>query len=421
MIKLENTLVYGFDTAVRSMRNPMNSWDKSDSYQAICGEEYGIEPGFMIGKADMELAKKLVLAGTDHSKFMRFITVSADITAPQFFDAELDTYKVATVRNSCSLQHKGASRPFTLDDFTVPDFVREILEPKKEKRDHPLIYDECEDTDFKIYSIGDREYKVFKNGKIVSCEFERKHEKDNRTRHFAEREIKPSQTSCGYYEINIGGRFYNEKWLIHRLIAHVWLHDSYFSGAEVNHKDGNKGHNSVDNIEWVTHSENEIHKNKNGLSGRTMHTDYCAWKSSMKVDSAQRHLIKQEYALGMKPADISEKYSINLNCIYDIIKDTGSKNAPFFRIAEYWENIISTLNELRELYLETGNYEYFRAMREIMPMGYNYRFTWQANYAVLRNIYHSRKNHALKEWHDFCNWIESLPYSELITMKGGAV
>jgi hypothetical protein len=86
-----------------------------------------------------------------------------------------------------------------------------------------------------------------------------------------------------------------------------------------------------------------------------------------------------------------------------------------FELAEMWESVIGELNRLRELYLATGDYSYFIEIRQLIPMGYNYRFTWQANYAVLRNIYHARKNHKLDEWHEFCAFVESLPYSELIT------
>lgn len=111
MIKIENELVTGFDTAIRAMRNPMNSWGLSDS---------GFDDGeFHVGKADKELMLKLVKAGTDHSKFMRMITVSADITAPMFWWAECDTYKVGTVRNSCSKMHKIHANRISEEDFSL--------------------------------------------------------------------------------------------------------------------------------------------------------------------------------------------------------------------------------------------------------------------------------------------------------------
>lgn len=107
MIKIENTVVYGWEAAVRGMRNPLNSWDKSDS------------KGNVIGENDLELMKKLIKAGTDHSKFMRMITVTVDIVAPLYWWKEADTYKVGTVRNSCSTMHKIHEKPFTLEDFST--------------------------------------------------------------------------------------------------------------------------------------------------------------------------------------------------------------------------------------------------------------------------------------------------------------
>ena len=108
MIKIENVDSHGIARAVYSARNAMNSWDKSDS---------DFEKD-MLGDADLELAKKLIKAGTDHSKFMRMITVTFDITAPMYWWKEFDTYKVGTVRNSCSTMHTIHKKEFTLDDFS---------------------------------------------------------------------------------------------------------------------------------------------------------------------------------------------------------------------------------------------------------------------------------------------------------------
>lgn len=111
MIKFENTSVYGWKSAIRGMRNPMNSWNKSDSIFDYNGLLY-------IGENDLKLMQQLVKAGTDHSKFMRMITVTVDITAPLYWWKEFDTYKVGTVRNSCSTMHKIHEKEFTLDDFS---------------------------------------------------------------------------------------------------------------------------------------------------------------------------------------------------------------------------------------------------------------------------------------------------------------
>lgn len=114
MIKIENYDVVGWEHAIRGMRNPMNSWEKSDSFE-FPPDEDGTP---YIGPNDYKLMKSLRESGTDHRKFMRMITVYLDITSPLYFLKELDTYKVGTVANSCSTMHKIAAKEFTLEDFS---------------------------------------------------------------------------------------------------------------------------------------------------------------------------------------------------------------------------------------------------------------------------------------------------------------
>lgn len=234
MIKIENTEVYGFEAAIHGMRNPMNSWDKSDSDWCkkleICRvpiatcKEIG---GYCIGDNDLKLMKNLVKAGSDHSKFMRMINVTMDMTAPPYWWKEFDTYKVGTVRNSCSTMHKIAAKEFTLDDFS-----------------HEHL-----------------------------CTFSQR-----------------------------------------RLIDTIKILNDY----------------------------------------REMYLQY----------DEKARIIKSTFGLESK-------------------KDV------------WWQMI------------------------QLLPSSYNQRATVQLNYAVLRNMYHARKNHKLDEWHTFCEWVESLPYSELITEKYG--
>lgn len=228
MIKIENVEVYGWKAAIRGMRNPMNSWDKSDSHpQDWCeiGEE--ICCGYHVGENDLALMRKLAAAGPDHGKFLRMITVTADITAPLYWYKEYDTYKVGTVANSCSTMHKIHEKEFTLDDFS-------------------------------------REYLIGTEGG-----------KDD------------------------------------------WWHDEDF---------------------------NEF------------------WSSE------------------------------------DVLCQT-----------------IYVLNFYRKKFIETEDKRYWWQMIQLLPSSYNQRRTVQLNYAVLKNIYHARRNHKLDEWNLFCGWIERLPYSELIT------
>lgn len=233
MIKIENTDVHGFEATIRGMRNPMNSWDKSDSgycegRSARC-DNCPIEPDeyapcynalsnegklYVVGERDFALMKQLVKAGSDHSKFMRMITVTCDITAPMYWWKEMDTYKVGTVRNSCSTMHTIHKKPFELNDFSM-EYVTEM-----------------------------------------SGEY-------------------PDQTIA--------------------------------------------------------------------------------------------------------------------------------------------QSIVNLCENYRKECLRSKDKRVWYALIQLLPSSYNQRATWQANYAVLRNIYHARKNHKLDEWLEFCAWVKSLPYSELIT------
>ena len=119
-MRFENTSVYNIYNAILGARNPMNSWDKSDS--VFKGYNGKIE-NTSIGKNDLELMQKLIKAGSEHRKFLRQIFVAVDITAPLYFFKELDTYKVGTVANSTSTMHKLASTPITIDCFEMGDFT----------------------------------------------------------------------------------------------------------------------------------------------------------------------------------------------------------------------------------------------------------------------------------------------------------
>ena len=138
MIKFEKSEVWGWEHAIRGMRNPLNSWERSDSYPAVdCGKcgiidregicypkEHDCTPYkcYAIGDNDLSLMRRLIRAGSSHRKFLRQIFVSVDITAPRYWLAELDTYKVGTVANSCSTMHKIHSKPIELSDFSIDDF-----------------------------------------------------------------------------------------------------------------------------------------------------------------------------------------------------------------------------------------------------------------------------------------------------------
>lgn len=134
MLKVENTEVFGWEAAIRGMRNPMNSWHLSDTGW-VDDEDYEVDDYIdedweelvegrlhrvkVIGEKDLRLMKNLSKAGDDHGKFLRYINVTVDITAPLYWWKEFDTYKVGTVANSCSTMHKIQAKEFTLDDFST--------------------------------------------------------------------------------------------------------------------------------------------------------------------------------------------------------------------------------------------------------------------------------------------------------------
>lgn len=131
MIKIENTNVVGLEPAIRGMRNPMNSWDKSDSGLCVyIDDNYGdiLTSDFRVGQADHELMMELAVGGSVHAKYRRMIVVYVDITAPLYWWKEFDTYKVGTVANSCSTMHKIHAKEFTLDDFSTDHLGRNALD-----------------------------------------------------------------------------------------------------------------------------------------------------------------------------------------------------------------------------------------------------------------------------------------------------
>ena len=118
MIQIKNVDVYGWEAAIRGMRNPMNSWAKSDSKYIVPRGNSRLPIAYIIGENDLKLMKSLAKAGSDHRKYLRMINVTMDITAPLYWWKEFDTYKVGTVANSCSTMHKIHAKEFTLDDFS---------------------------------------------------------------------------------------------------------------------------------------------------------------------------------------------------------------------------------------------------------------------------------------------------------------
>ena len=401
-MEFEGTMVFGMENALIGMRLPMCK-DFEEAKQKVSVEQNNVD-----------LCKRLIKAdekgcGQPNSKFLRMIHVQVAVNAPAYFMAELDTYKVGTVRNSTSMQHKGVSRAYSINDFEVGSDVLEIL-TEKDKEIITLTYP-YETDEYRIYTCENgRKYKVFKNGRIISCAYSLA-DSTGRIRQFEERECIPSVTPSGYFEINIGGRN-GEKWLLHRLIATCWI-DNPNKLPTIDHINMNKGDNCVENLEWVTLEEN-IEREWQNHKGFDKQKAYKNWKASSKTTPPERIRIRDLYKNGMSQKEIATVMQMSQAQISVIIKDSEStsKNKDLFEICYYWEELVSTLNSLREKYLETKDYSYFREIRQILPMSFKYTSMLDLNYATLRNIYAWRHNHKLTEWHTFCDWIEGLPYAE---------
>lgn len=382
MLKIENVSTFGWKAAIRGMRNPKNSWAQIDS-AVVNGN------GFVVGNNDYDLMYKLASAGTDHGKFMRMIVVTLDIVAPLYWWSEYDTYKVGTVANSCSKMHKLLYKPFEMSDFSfdkLPGFKNEI------KQFRPDVDEEAE-----IWSRIDADYDVSNQGRV---------------RH-GSRILSGSVHSDNYILATLHGK----QIPVHRLVAEAFI-PNYEKKPEVNHIDGNKMNNAVDNLEWVTRAENQKHAVDNGLQPKPAKT------YQGKFTAEQREEIKRLWDSGMfSRRKLAIKYGVSHTCVNDIINDKYKYAESVNVFEEVARPLVDMLNELRDSYFacenEASKKQIWYSILQLLPGSYNQRRTVMLNYAVLRNIYHARCNHKLDEWHTFCDWIESLPYSDLITETTG--
>lgn len=399
MIRIENSEVLGWEPAIRGMRNPLNSWEKSDTLFLridFCDEGEDYELAKMCGghapiikNNDLDLMSRLRNAGTDHRKFMRMITVYVDLTAPLYWWSEYDTYKVGTVANSCSKMHKLLHKPFEMSDFSfdkLPGYKNEV------RQFRPEVDEETE-----IWRKIDVDYDVSNQGRV---------------RH-GSRVLSGSVHKDCYIFATLHGNQYP----IHRLVAEAFIRNPERK-PEVNHIDGNKMNNAVDNLEWVTSSENQKHAIENGLQPKRV-TTYQG-----KFTSDQREEIKRLWDSGMfSKRKLAKKYGVSHTCINDIINDKYKYAESVNIFEEVARPIVDTLNELRDSYFtcedEASKKQIWYSILQLLPESYNQKRTVMLNYEVLANIYKSRRNHKLDEWCDFCRWIEALPYSELITGEKG--
>lgn len=388
MITIKNTDVYGWESAIRGMRSPMNSWNKSDSEK---GEPDMFENcanctvgEFFVGENDLKLMKSLSKAGNDHAKFLRMINVTCDITAPRFWWEQFSTYRVGVVQNSTSTMHRLTHKVFEVSDFSC-EHLRSYSSTHKNfippLREDEEVWRVFRDTNYEISSEG-----------RVKVKYNQHHFEDGK-RGYYEREVVGSEHQDGYLFVTINNKQYPK----HRLVAELFI-DNPDNKPFINHIDGNKQNNRAENLEWCTHAENIEHSYKNGLQGKPVKTN----------ESRLLHLIpkvQEMYSLGLSKRKIASELGISHPSVTYLLEYEEPKN-------EFNELLgtINRLNVLREEYLDTGDKGVWRNMIELLPQSYNQKRTVQLNYQVLKNIYKSRKGHKLEEWQTFREWCETLPY-----------
>ena len=401
MIKVENVEVFNFEGAIRGMRNPMNSWDKSDSI-------YYEDGTFEIGENDLALMKKLTKAGSEHRKYLRQIFVCCDISAALFWWKEFDTYKIGTVANSTSFMHKGISKPFDITDF---DNNLNIDTLYNGRTGTPVEIKQINEEWKDIIGYEDL-YKISNMGRIISKE----HKivtKSGYPKTYPERELKKSINSSGYYKVILRKNGVGKNFYLHRLLATHFIPNPN-NLPEVNHKDGNKLNYNLDNLEWISKSDNSIHAFNNNLRYVTGYNKTKVGEGHRRFSEDDVNEIRSYYNDGWAMNEIAEYMNCYDSTINNIIHGQ-TYNTPECEAIDDWKYMINRLNTLREEYLETKDKKIWEHIVRILPCAYIQKRTITMNYENVINIIRQRNNHKLDEWREFCKILNDLPYIKEIT------
>ena len=394
MLEITNLVTSGWEAAIRGMRNPKsipdgvnNSWDKADSHWTIKdGVSLPTSPNdfiYELGPNDLDLACRLIKAGTEHAKFLRMIHVQMDITAPLYWWKEIDTYKVATVANSCSTMHRLCHKPFEMTDFSFENLIG------NESKEYFDVEEDFEEI-FKDVK-GHENYAVSNKGRVLSKR--------------REKILKPSVNSSNYKKVVLDSK----NLYVHRLVAEAFCENPN-QYNEVNHIDGNKWNNNYNNLEWVTKSENSQHAFDIGLRTISGYTRYKVSKSTHRFTDDEIDEIKQMYLNGMSKQEIADKLNCYSSTICNII------NGKIYREIEMTpydtaKLLVDNLNELRNKYIETKDKTYRWQMIQLLPSSYNQFRTWDGSLQTILSILKQRKGHKLDEWEQFRQaCFENIPY-----------
>lgn len=380
--------------AIEGARNPMNSWHLMDSGVKAWEIEDGYEEEyFALGENDRKLMMNLAKAGTEHSKYRRMIPVWVTINAPLYWWKEADSYTIGKVQNSCSTMHRLTHKPFELSDFS---FEHLIGNNYKEFTDVEMGDEEYSREDWFPISEHPR-YLVSNFGRVLNAK--------------TQRMLKQCVNSAGYKKVVLNGK---NKY-VHRLVAEACIQNPD-NLPEVNHKDGNKWNNTAENLEWVSKSDNAKHAFDLGLRSVDGYTRYRVSQSCRRFSVSEVEEIKRMYDEGMTKKEIADVIGCTSSVICNLLNDKTYREIEMtpFDVARI---TIDHLNELRDLYLATKDKRWWWQMIQLLPTSYNQKRTVMLNYEVLAKMYRERKAHKLDEWRVLCDWIKTLPYSELITME----
>lgn len=401
MLRASNIEVWGFKHAIRGMRNPMNSWSKSDSIFT--------EDCLKIGPNDLKLMKSLYKGGSEHRKYLRQITVSLDIIAPLYWWKEFDTYKINTTSNSCSTMHKLLEQPFKVSDFSFDKIICDTI------YDNTFSQDELYNETWKQIPFEEAvsEYECSNLGRV------RRTFKDKGTR------ILGSYCTDKDRIVTIG----SHKYSLNYILAYTFMCNELPKNGKfkISHIDGNVHNYRTTNIKIIPNEDTTMYANY------IEKVDFNR-KSTELFTLENRHAIRMAWQnFDMTLEEMALKYNTTSSHIYHIIHDTYTTNGYDINVLQkhVYDNVvlelIAALNELRDAYIikktNTNSKEIADAYKQIwymivqlLPSSYNQKRTITLNYENVINMIHQRKSHKLDEWREeLVPILLNLPYiSEII-------
>lgn len=291
--------------------------------------------------------------------------------------------------------HKAMAQPFTEDMFSI----EKLRGYKKSILQLPNEIDE--DTEQWVEWSQNPMYQVSNQGRIKRKEYVTSH-----NRVWSERILTNTETSDHYLKVGVRVDGQQKDMRVHQIVAQAWIPNPN-GYTEVNHINGNKLDNRVENLEWCDRKKNQQHAVKEHLQPINV-TTYKGKLSKCQRDD----IIKKYNDGGVSCRELAKQYGVSHTTICSILNNKYNYGEGYFNEYQTFQNLLIELNELRDEWLITKDKDTWYQIVQLIPQSYNYRRTWTANYQTLRNIYFARRNHKLDEWKEFCKIIETLPYGK---------